>query len=420
VHIAVRIAAPITVWATARIAAPIAVRKLPLAVRIAAPMGRSTQAVRIAVRIAARIAAPMAVRKLPLAVRIAVHTYEHITDERQAKNMNILLEIAERSKQRVEDKKRALPLQSLIHNLNQSLCKTSHHGITANDFPFEKALISSGFPGETATRLSPEAHNFPFETPLVRQDNPGDTTTRPSPEAHSISFEKALRSPGSSGGRRGKDISFICEIKRASPSKGIIAEDFPYLDIARDYENAGAAAISVLTEPHYFKGDDRFLREIADVVSIPLLRKDFTVDVYMIYEAKMLGASAVLLICSILDRETLAEYIRVAHNLGLSALVEVHNEGEVETALEAGARIIGVNNRDLNTFEVDTGVSIRLRKLVPAGIIFVSESGVRKAADIQTLRQNGVDAVLIGETLMRSSDKRAALASLRGISDEQG
>ena len=160
----------------------------------------------------------------------------------------------------------------------------------------------------------------------------------------SFPFEKALRSD---------DISFICEIKKASPSKGVIAEDFPYIEIARDYETAGAAAISVLTEPFWFLGSDRYLREIADAVNIPLLRKDFTVDEYMIYEAKLLGASAVLLICSLLDRETLARYIEIAHGIGLSALVETHDETEIETALNAGARIIGVNNRDLKTFEVD-------------------------------------------------------------------
>jgi len=221
-------------------------------------------------------------------------------------------------------------------------------------------------------------------------------------------FEKALRS------QRSEDIAFICEIKKASPSKGVIAQDFPYLDIAKDYEAAGAAAISVLTEPYWFKGDDRYLREIADTVSIPLLRKDFTVDSYMIYEAKVLGSSAVLLICSLLDQETLAEYIIVAHSLGLSALVEVHDEDEMIMALCAGARIIGVNNRNLKTFEVDTSNSIRLRKLAPKEILFVAESGIKTAEEIGVLRKNGVDAVLIGETLMRSQDKKAALTGLRG------
>lgn len=212
----------------------------------------------------------------------------------------------------------------------------------------------------------------------------------------------------------GDDISFICEVKRASPSKGMIAENFPYLDIARDYERAGAAAISCLTEPFWFKGKDEYLTEIARAVSIPVLRKDFTVDEYMIYQAKTLGASAVLLICSILSREQLAEYLGIAHGLGLSALVEAHDEDEVRTALSVGAGIIGVNNRDLKTFTVDIHNSARLRKLVPPEVLFVSESGIRTAADVAALRENGTNAVLIGETLMRSPDKKAALAELRG------
>lgn len=218
-------------------------------------------------------------------------------------------------------------------------------------------------------------------------------------------FKKALSTP---------DISFICEVKRASPSKGMIAEDFPYLDIARDYEAAGAAAISCLTEPFWFKGSDRYLQEIAAAVKIPVLRKDFTVDEYMIYQAKTLGASAVLLICSILSKEQLAEYLEIAHSLGLSALVEAHDEEEVKTAVSVGAGIIGVNNRDLKTFTVDISNSARLRKLVPPEILFVSESGIKTAQDIAALRQNGTNAVLIGETLMRSPDKKAALAQLRG------
>ena len=218
-------------------------------------------------------------------------------------------------------------------------------------------------------------------------------------------FEKALRQD---------DISFICEVKKASPSKGGIAEDFPHLDIAKAYEAAGAAAISVLTEPFYFQGHDRYLREIADEVTIPLLRKDFIVDGYMIYEAKLLGASAVLLICSLLDRDTLAEYIHIAHGLGLSSLVETHGEEEVVMALAAGARVIGVNNRNLKTFEVDHTLSERLRKMVPREILFVSESGVRSPEDIARLREAGADAVLVGETLMKSADKRAEINRLRG------
>ena len=218
-------------------------------------------------------------------------------------------------------------------------------------------------------------------------------------------FEKALGAPG---------ISFICEVKKASPSKGLIAADFPYLSIAREYEAAGAAAISCLTEPDFFHGSDAYLRGIAASVKIPVLRKDFTVDPYMIYEAKVLGASAVLLICAILSDEELLEYGKIARSLGLSALVEAHDEREVERALRVEKGIIGVNNRDLKTFTVDCGNSVRLRKLVPGDRLFVSESGIRTAEDIEVLRRNGTDAVLIGETLMRSPDKAAALRDLRG------
>ena len=212
----------------------------------------------------------------------------------------------------------------------------------------------------------------------------------------------------------GDEISFICEVKRASPSKGLIAPDFPYLDIARDYERAGASATSCRTEPFWFKGRDEYLAEISNAVKIPVLRKDFTVDEYMIYQAKTLGASAVLLICSILSKEQLSEYLGIAHSLGLSALVEAHDEDEVRTALSVGAGIIGVNNRDLRTFTVDINNSARLGKLVPPEILFVSESGIKTAADIEALRSNGTNAVLIGETLMRSPDKKAALDELRG------
>jgi indole-3-glycerol phosphate synthase len=259
--------------------------------------------------------------------------------------MNILQEISEQTKKRMEASKKALPLPQLIKMAEA--CNTAH------DFPFEKALKS-------------------------------------------------------------EDIAFICEIKKASPSKGMIADEFPYLDIAQDYTAAGAAAISVLTEPDFFKGNNQYLRDIANTVNIPLLRKDFTVDSYMIYEAKILGASAILLICTLLDKNSLSEYLKIAHHLGLSALVETHSEEEVQMALSAGARIIGVNNRNLKTFEVDLTVSQRLRKMVPKEILFVSESGVRTADDVQALRSNGVNAVLIGETLMRSPDKKSVLAQLRG------
>jgi len=224
-------------------------------------------------------------------------------------------------------------------------------------------------------------------------------------ETEGFRFEKALRKPG---------ISFICECKKASPSKGLIAENFPYTEIAKAYEEAGADCISVLTEPKWFLGSDRYLEEITKTVSIPCLRKDFTVDPFMIYEAKVLGASAVLLICSILTEEELRSFHAVADSLGLSALVETHDEEEVEMALRAGARILGVNNRNLKDFTVDTENSRRLRELVPEEVLFVSESGVSSAEDVRLLRESGVDAVLVGEALMRAEDKNRKLAELRG------
>lgn len=220
-------------------------------------------------------------------------------------------------------------------------------------------------------------------------------------------FEKALAADG--------DIHFICECKKASPSKGLIAPDFPYLEIARQYEEAGAAAISVLTEPKWFLGSPEYLREIAEEVTVPCLRKDFTVDPYMIYEAKLFGASAILLICAILDTGTLEEYLKVADSLGLSAIVEAHDEAEVASAVSAGARIIGVNNRNLKDFTVDIHNSIRLRSCAPAGTIFVAESGIRTPEDVEILRQNGVNAVLVGEQLMRAGSPKEELNRLRGL-----
>jgi len=269
-----------------------------------------------------------------------------LTYRKEVFSLNILYEIAGRTKERVELQKKKQPLEQIIE-----LAKMT----ASNHFPFEDALKTD-------------------------------------------------------------DIAFICEIKKASPSKGIIAKDFPYLQIAKEYEAAGAAAISVLTEPFYFKGDDAYLREIANEVSIPLLRKDFTVDSHMIYEAKLLGAGAVLLICTLLDTDTLAKYIAIAHSIGLSALVETHNEEEVDMALNAGARIIGVNNRNLKTFEMDMSLSERLKKLIPSDIIFVSESGIKTPEDVEKMREIKADAVLIGETIMRSNDKYKEILRLRGES----
>lgn len=219
-------------------------------------------------------------------------------------------------------------------------------------------------------------------------------------------FEKALKNT---------DFAFICECKKASPSKGIIWEDFDYLNIAKEYEKAGANCISVLTEPKWFFGSDKYLKEITQNVSIPCIRKDFTVDEYMIYEAKILGAKAILLICSILSGEQITNYIKICDDLGLSALVEAHNEDEIKTAINSGARIIGVNNRNLKDFTVDTKNSENLRNLVPKDIIFIAESGITNAQDIKNLKNNNVNGVLIGETLMKAQNKQQKLLELKAM-----
>ncbi len=267
---------------------------------------------------------------------------------------NILQKIAARTRERVADEKRAVPLDEMAH----------------------RARLKAA--AELATS---EAGAFEFP------------------------FERALRAGG---------MSFICEVKRASPSKGLISEGFDPVSIAREYEAAGAAAISCLTEPFWFQGSDSYLTAIASAVEIPVLRKDFIVDEYMVYQAKVIGASAVLLICAILSDEELARFVALAHELRLSALVEAYEPAEVPRALAAGARIVGVNNRDLRTFEVDFGRSIDLRPAVGVERVFVSESGVSSRADVARLEAAHVDAVLIGEVLMRAPDKRAMLDELRG------
>ena len=218
-------------------------------------------------------------------------------------------------------------------------------------------------------------------------------------------FEEALKADG---------LSFICEVKKASPSKGVISEDFPYIQIAKNYEASGAAAISVLTEPKFFFGSNQYLKEIREAVTIPIIRKDFTIEPYQIYEAKVIGADAILLICSILTTEQLREMIQLADSLGFSCLVEAHTKAEVMQALEAGARIIGVNNRNLKTFEVDIRTSVTLRKYVPDSVVFVSESGMKTKEDMNCLRENGTDAVLVGEALMRSENVQELLHEFKG------
>jgi indole-3-glycerol phosphate synthase len=232
----------------------------------------------------------------------------------------------------------------------------------------------------------------------VREQAAAVTVKRPD-------FAAALAAPG---------VSFICEVKKASPSKGLIAPNFPYLQIAEEYAAAGASAISVLTEPDFFLGSGEYLREIAEKVNVPLLCKDFIIDEYQIYQAKIWGASAVLLIVALLPEEKLKAYLALAESLGLVALVETHDEQELRLALACGAKIIGVNNRNLRDFTVDFGNSLRLRNLAPADVIFVAESGISNAADVAALAAAGVNAVLVGEALMRSPDKKQKLAELAG------
>lgn len=253
-----------------------------------------------------------------------------------------------------------------------------------------QALLASGYQNPAEKRLGA----FPFEKALGGRAN----------------LETELANPGDADK---KHFAIISEVKKASPSKGTIAEEFPYLAIAKEYEAAGADAISCLTEPDYFKGSDQYLMEIAKEVAIPVLRKDFTVDPYMIYQARKFGASAVLLIAAILTDEELKEYFRIAESLGLSCLFEAHDAEEVERCLAAGARILGVNNRNLKDFTVDINNSVRLREMVPADIIFVSESGISKPSDVKTLKSNGTNAVLIGEMLMRSNEKSKLIAELK-------
>lgn len=225
------------------------------------------------------------------------------------------------------------------------------------------------------------------------------------PSSKNFFFENSLKS---------KEFAFICEIKKASPSKGVIVEDFPYTDIAQEYEKAGASAISVLTEPHFFKGNDLFLKDVADIVNIPVLRKDFIIDEYQIYQAKLIGADAVLLICAVLDESTLKNFINIATSLKLSCLVETHNEEEIKKALNCNAKIIGINNRDLKTFTVDINTSLKLRKFIPENKILISESGIKTAQDIKMLKNAGFNGALIGESMMLSKDKKQFLSELRG------
>ena len=258
-------------------------------------------------------------------------------------------------------------------------------------------MILDDLTAATAKNLAADKARVPLEEMKAR--------ALAAPKKEGFPFEKNLAKSG---------LSFICEVKKASPSKGLIASDFPYVAIAKEYEAAGAAAISVLTERDYFLGSPQYLQEIAAAVKTPVLRKDFIIDEYQIYEARALGASAVLLICAVLDDEKLQRFFKLADSLGLSALVEAHDADEVRRAIAVGARVIGVNNRNLKDFTVSLDTSCSLRPLVPKDILFVAESGIKTAAHTQVLREHVVDAVLIGETFMRSPDKNAMLAELAG------
>ena len=271
--------------------------------------------------------------------------------------MNILNEIAEKTRERIEKDKKEMPREDLIREIQQKKVQM---------------LLNPLIQSETA------------KTPH--------------------SFYQALKKPG---------MSYICEVKKASPSKGLIAPDFPYLEIAKEYKSAGASAISCLTEPFYFQGSDQYLWEIASEVDIPVLRKDFVIDDYMILQAAAYGAAAVLLICALLPTETIREYLKICDDLGLTALVETHDENEIRSALKAGARVIGVNNRNLKNFTVDFSNAENLRKQIPTNVIFVAESGVKEPQNVGVLAEIGADAVLIGEALMRAEDKTERLAEFK-------
>lgn len=258
-------------------------------------------------------------------------------------------------------------------------------------------MILDKIAAATRARIVQDKIKIPCETMIEMAEQLNKDTGFP--------FEAALKKG---------DIHFICEVKKASPSKGVIAENFPYVEIAREYEAAGASCVSVLTEPDFFLGSDKYLTEIKDKIDIPVLRKDFILEPYQIYQAKAIGADCILLICSLLEEETIRESIRLCDFLGLSALVEAHDEEEVAAAVRAGARMLGVNNRNLKSFEVDIRNSERLRRLVPEDILFIAESGIQSPEDINILRRAKVNAVLIGETLMRSPDKKRMLEELRG------
>lgn len=321
--------------------------------------------------------------------------------------MTILDELAARARVRVADAKQHTPFELLkerVAEANANAARNTMYAACETAQAKTSGNVACTSANVACTANAATSANETCTANETRTANAATTANATTTHAATFPFEQALRCDG---------LSFICECKRASPSKGLIAPSFPYLDIVRAYENAGANAISVLTEPSAFLGDARYLQDIASAVHIPCLRKDFIVDEYMIYEAKLLGAQAVLLICAILDTPTLAAFLHCCNELGLSALVEAHNKQEISQALAAGARIVGVNNRNLHDFSVSTNCATELRKYVPPEIAFVAESGIKSATDVLEAYNAGADAVLVGEALMRAEDKADELAKLR-------
>ncbi len=210
-------------------------------------------------------------------------------------------------------------------------------------------------------------------------------------------------------------VALIAEIKQASPSRGVIRERVDVEKLAGTCAGGGASALSVLTERHYFKGDPAYIARVRRVVSLPVLRKDFIIDPYQVYESKLLGADAILLIAAVSGKKELGRLFDLASSLGLEVLAEVHNEEEMGWALELEVPVVGVNNRDLKTFRVDLETTVRLSRLVPERVTLVSESGISSRADVLKLEECGVDAVLVGEALMAAADVGAKLAELLGI-----
>jgi indole-3-glycerol phosphate synthase len=303
----------------------------------------------------------------------------------------ILDDIVKSTKIRVERAKERLPLNKEI---SKEVMFTKEAKLSNNILLFEETNLSN-------KNMPSKDNKFSYDNSLTKQ-------TQVEPIGNRLSFEEALKI---------NNINFICEVKKASPSKGIIANDFPYIKIAKEYEAAGASCISVITEPDYFLGSDKYLSEIRDNVNIPILRKDFIIDEYQIYESKLLGADCILLICSILTREQLLYYLELCDELQLSVLVEAHDEEEVKLAVSVGARMIGVNNRNLNDFSVNMTNSLALRELVPNNILFISESGIKTPEEILLCKRANVNGVLIGETLMKAKDKKKILENLKSLLD---